>query len=290
MPWVANQRLEAYCDLACQEEASMTGNLYEILKVCSSTIKCLLARQGKEFWCEAEGDKSCCVSESIMEQVNGSVQMESVLLYSFLEVSLDCMFREQLHSLQSQGIVPVLQGKYWYDDEMELQTDGNRSGHLLQNGEPVFEPQVDEEVVRLIAAQLAEIGDQFDKEIKTRLVNDLVQQFLNENLPGEAITRCMSEAVEGLVRAMPPDMEQEKATLVLAMVLTKKIVNTVPSLLPRVFRTTVNYINQHLHNYIVRMASQSLAELEEERNCCEKWSDRKWQLCSCSLLEQKCGA
>lgn len=49
----------------------------------------------------------------------------------------------------------------------------------------VFEPQVDEEVVRLIAAQLAEIGDQFDKEIKTRLVNDLVQQFLNENLPGE---------------------------------------------------------------------------------------------------------
>nr|XP_021140380.1 BH3-interacting domain death agonist isoform X2 [Columba livia] len=209
--------------------------------------------EGREFWCEAEGDKSCCVSESIMEQVNGSVQMESVLLYSFLEVSPDCMFREQLHSLQSQEIVPVLQGKYWYDDEMELQTDGNRSGHLLQNGEPVFEPQVDEEVVRLIAVQLAEIGDQFDKEIKTRLVNDLVQQFLNENLPGEAITRRMSEAVEGLVRAMPPDMEQEKATLVLAMVLTKKIVNTVPSLLPRVFRTTVNYINQHLHNYIVRM-------------------------------------
>lgn len=49
----------------------------------------------------------------------------------------------------------------------------------------VFEPQVDEEVVRLIAAQLAEIVDQIDKEIKTRLVNDLVQQFLNENLPGE---------------------------------------------------------------------------------------------------------
>lgn len=71
----------------------------------------------------------------------------------------------------------------------------------------------------------------------------------------QAITRRMSEAVEGLVRAMPPDMEQEKATLVLAMVLTKKIVNTVPSLLPRVFRTTVNYINQHLHNYIVRMVS-----------------------------------
>ncbi|NXW88414.1 BID protein, partial [Alopecoenas beccarii] len=115
--------------------------------------------------------------------------------------------------------------------------------------------QIDEEVVRLIAAQLVEIGDQFDKEIKTRLVNDLVQQFLNENLPGEEITQRMSEAVEGLVRAIPPDMEQEKAMLVLAMVLTKKIVKTVPSLLPRVFRTTVNYINQQLHNYVVRMVS-----------------------------------
>ncbi|NWQ78343.1 BID protein, partial [Columbina picui] len=115
--------------------------------------------------------------------------------------------------------------------------------------------QVDEEVVRLIAAQLAEIGDRFDAEIKTRLVNDLVQQFLNENLPGQEITRRMSEAVEGLVRAIPADMEQEKAMLVLAMVLTKKIVNTVPSLLPRAFRTTVNYINQHLHNYIVRLVS-----------------------------------
>lgn len=65
----------------------------------------------------------------------------------------------------------------------------------------------------------------------------------------------MSEAVEGLARAIPSDMEREKATLVLAMVLTKKIANTMPSLLQRVFRTTVNYINHQLHNYIVRMVS-----------------------------------
>ncbi|KAM6419266.1 BH3-interacting domain death agonist isoform 1-T1 [Pluvialis apricaria] len=187
-----------------------------------------------------------------MFKINGSVQMESALLYTFLEVSSDCKFREQLHSLQSQEILPFLKGSYCCDDEVELQTDGNRSGHL-QNGELVFDPEVNEEVVRIIAAQLAEIGDQFDKEIKARVVNDLVQHFLNENLSGEEITRHMSEAVEGLARAIPSDMEREKATLVLAMVLTKKIANTMPSLLQRVFRTTVNYISQQLHNYIVRM-------------------------------------
>lgn len=42
-----------------------------------------------------------------------------------------------------------------------------------------------EEVIRIIAAQLAEIGDQFNKEIQGRVVNDLVQHFLNENLSNE---------------------------------------------------------------------------------------------------------
>ncbi|NXG64756.1 BID protein, partial [Hemiprocne comata] len=118
----------------------------------------------------------------------------------------------------------------------------------------VFDPEVNEEVVRIIAAQLAEIGDQFDKEIKARVVNDLVQHFLNDNLSGEEIARRMSEVVEELARAIPSDMEQEKAVLVIAMVLTKKIANTMPSLLQHVFSTTVNYMSQ-LHNYIVRMVS-----------------------------------
>ncbi|KFZ60069.1 BH3-interacting domain death agonist, partial [Antrostomus carolinensis] len=183
---------------------------------------------------------------------NGSVQMESALLYTFLDVSSDCQFREQLQSLQSQGLVSSLKGTYCYEDELELQTDGNRSGHL-QNGEPVFDHEVNEEVIRNIAAQLAEVGDQFDKEIRAREVNDLVQHFLNENLSSEEMTRRMSKAVEALARAIPSDMEQEKAMLVLAMVLTKRIANTMPSLLQRVFSTTVNYISQQLHNYIIRM-------------------------------------
>ncbi|NXC00662.1 BID protein, partial [Orthonyx spaldingii] len=135
----------------------------------------------------------------------------------------------------------------------ELQTDGNRSGRF-RNGELGLAP-ANEDVIRIIAAQLAEIGDQFDKEIQARVVNDLVQQFLNEKLSKEEITLHMSRVVRELTQSIPSDMEQEKAMLVLAMVLTKKIVNTVPSLLHRAFNTTVNYINQQLHNYVVEMVS-----------------------------------
>lgn len=71
----------------------------------------------------------------LMFKINGSVQKECVLLYTFLEVSPDCKFREQLCSLRSQWIVAFPEGSCYDDDEMELQTDGNRSGHL-QNGEP----------------------------------------------------------------------------------------------------------------------------------------------------------
>ncbi|NXN13749.1 BID protein, partial [Indicator maculatus] len=146
--------------------------------------------------------------------------------------------------------------------EVELQTDGNRSGHM-QNGEPgecsplhpAWVHEVDEEVIRRIATQLAAIGDRFDQDIKARVVNDLVQHFLNENLSGEEITQRLSEAVEGLVQAMPSDMDREKAMLVLAMLLTKKIANTMPSLLQRAFSTTLNYINQQLRNYIARLVS-----------------------------------
>lgn len=44
---------------------------------------------------------------------------------------------------------------------------------------------VDEDIFRLIGAQLAEIGDQVAREIQPRVVNDLVQQFVNENLSKE---------------------------------------------------------------------------------------------------------
>ncbi|NXV07648.1 BID protein, partial [Cettia cetti] len=141
----------------------------------------------------------------------------------------------------------------------ELQTDGNRSGHLQNVVLFVLAglAPTNEEVIRLIAAQLAAIGDEFDKEIQERVVNDLVQHFGNENLSREEITRHMSRVVGELIRCKPSDMEQEKAMLVLAMLLTKKIVNRVPSLLQRVYNTTLNYMNQQFHDYIANMVSQT---------------------------------
>ncbi|NXF91973.1 BID protein, partial [Eubucco bourcierii] len=114
--------------------------------------------------------------------------------------------------------------------------------------------EVNNEAIRIIAARLVALGDRFDQEIKARVVNDLVQHFQNPNLPREDLQR-VSEAVFVLLQAMPPDMEQEEAMLVLVTVLTKKIVNTVPSLLQRVFSAAVLYINQQLHNYVARLVS-----------------------------------
>ncbi|XP_027536557.1 BH3-interacting domain death agonist isoform X2 [Neopelma chrysocephalum] len=192
--------------------------------------------------------------------------MEHALLYTFLEASSDCKFKEQLRSLEplsdQGGIAPRRQGgrivRYrggGFDDESELQCDGNRSGHL-QNGELETDAPADEDVIRIIAAQLAEIGDKLDKDVQGNVVNDLVQHFLNENLSREEITRHMSRVVRELAQAIPSDMEQERVMLVLAMVLTKKIVNTVPSLLRRVFSITVTFMNEQFHNYIDEMLGE----------------------------------
>ncbi|XP_005040439.1 PREDICTED: BH3-interacting domain death agonist isoform X1 [Ficedula albicollis] len=186
-----------------------------------------------------------------MEQINGSLQMEHALLFTFLDASSDCQFKDQLHSLHSPQIMSCQAS-----DDDELQTDGNRSGHF-QNGELEL-PPTNEEVIRIIAAQLAEIGDQFDKEIQARVVRDLVQHFVNERLSREEITLHLSRAVNKLLTSIPSDMAQEKAMLVLAMVLTKKIVNTMPSLLRRVYDATVNYMNQQFHDYIVEMLAETL--------------------------------
>ncbi|NWR84378.1 BID protein, partial [Furnarius figulus] len=136
----------------------------------------------------------------------------------------------------------------------ELQCDGNRSGHL-QNGEIGFGALENEDVIRLIAAHLAEIGDKLDKDVQSRVVNDLAQHFLNENLSREEIMRQMSRVVRELAQAAPSDIEQEKVMLVLTMILVKKIGNIVPSLLRRVCDTAVNFINQQFHDYIVELVS-----------------------------------
>ncbi|XP_032645236.1 BH3-interacting domain death agonist [Chelonoidis abingdonii] len=183
--------------------------------------------------------------------LRGDVQVERILVYSFLKNCHNCDFSKELDSLRNQVMVSSPKDFLCveFDDE-ELQTDGNRSGRF-QNGEPGS--GFDEEVFQLIGARLAEIGDQVAREIDQRVVNDLVLQFLNENLSRAEIMRRLSNTVEGLMRAVPLEMEREKAMLVLAMVLARTVANKMPSLLHRVFNTTVNYINQNLHDYVVNL-------------------------------------
>lgn len=52
------------------------------------------------------------------------------------------------------------------------------------------------------------------------------------------------------MKTHPKDMEKEKTMLMLTMLLAKKVADHTPSLLPGVFYTTVNFINQNLLTYV----------------------------------------
>ncbi|XP_074861742.1 BH3-interacting domain death agonist [Carettochelys insculpta] len=189
------------------------------------------------------------------QDLSGNVQVERILVYSFLKNCHYCAFKKELDSLKSEVMVP--QPKTFLCDEFddgELQTDGNRTGRF-QNGEP--SSVVDEDIFQVIGAQLALIGDQVAREINQGVVNDLMQQFVNENLSKEELMRRLSNTVERLMQTVPLEMEQEKAMLVLSMVLARTVANKMPSLLHRVFTTTVNYISQNLHNYVINMGQQN---------------------------------
>nr|XP_060632660.1 BH3-interacting domain death agonist [Anolis sagrei ordinatus] len=171
----------------------------------------------------------------------------AVLLYSFLQHSSDCAFVSDLNCLKNELLLSKIS-----DDDDELQTDGNRCGRF-----EVREEVPDEEIFRIIGAQLAEIGDKLTAEMEASVIQNLAQRFMRENMSKEVMTMHMSHAVEELVRKMPLDMEKEKAMLVISMALTKKVVNSVPSLLVQVFSTTVNYINQNLRDYVNNLAPES---------------------------------
>ena len=172
----------------------------------------------------------------------------SILLYSFLQNSSDCCFILELCTLK-----PQLLPSDDFDDD-ELQTDGNR---LTVPQSDVLVSQTDQETLRVIGAQLAEIGDKLAAEIDPPVVQNLAQQFMMGHTSQEGLTRHMSQAVQSLLRTRSLEMEQERATLIVAMVLAKKVANIVPSLLHQVFSTTVNYINRSLHDYVNNLAPES---------------------------------
>ncbi|MBZ3887796.1 BH3-interacting domain death agonist [Sciurus carolinensis] len=107
-----------------------------------------------------------------------------------------------------------------------------------------------EEVIQNIARHLAQVGDEMDRSIQPGLVNDLVAHFMNVRLSEEDRRNCLATALKAAMQTYPKDMENEKATLIMTMLLAKKVADHTPSLLRDVFHATVNFINQNLFTYV----------------------------------------
>ncbi|XP_029140954.1 BH3-interacting domain death agonist [Protobothrops mucrosquamatus] len=156
----------------------------------------------------------------------GNTEVTCIVLYSFLENSSDVAFASKLSSLKKQLLAPKQSYK------------------------------ADEEIFRKIGARLAVMGDKLAAEIEPSFVQNLAQQFRVENVPSQRIQH-LSLAVQNVMARMPRELEVEKAMLVAAMLLAKKVANVVPEILQQVFNTTVNYIDQNLHDYVNNLGPEN---------------------------------
>ncbi|XP_018417584.1 PREDICTED: BH3-interacting domain death agonist-like [Nanorana parkeri] len=120
--------------------------------------------------------------------------------------------------------------------------------------DPGPHPGLDDELCRRIGAQLAELGDRFEREalIKQEVVESLINEILDDSL-----TESRFEAVvQSLLKNIPAGIEQEKASLTVAMLLTRKIGDSIPSLLCSCFSTTASFIRGNFNSYLESLARQ----------------------------------
>ncbi|XP_043821960.1 BH3-interacting domain death agonist [Dromiciops gliroides] len=184
----------------------------------------------------------------------------SLLLYNFLQCSSNILFQTELEDLGSELTRVVLQGPHW-EDEYELQTDGNRCYvEMPRPGEFESDSERQEEVIQCIARQLAQMGDKMENSIQPNLVNDLIQHFRNMHLVAEDKRRCLASTIEKVMetQTFPVGLEQEKAKLLLTMLLAKKVMTHAPSLFRSIFYITVDYINQNLFPYIRELTENAM--------------------------------
>ncbi|XP_054442671.1 BH3-interacting domain death agonist [Pteronotus mesoamericanus] len=177
--------------------------------------------------------------------------LTGLLVYNFLQHSPGCHFQEELKGLgRTLSPPPVFwaQGPGEQHDE-ELQTDGSRCSHFVLEGLSTGS-ETQEDIIRNIAWQLALIGDSMDRSVSPNLVDQLAMQFRDRRLSEEDRRTCLANAVGQVLQACPRDMEAEKAMLLAAMLLARKVAGHTPSLLREVFRTTVAFINQNLFAYV----------------------------------------
>ncbi|XP_075458543.1 BH3-interacting domain death agonist [Ascaphus truei] len=181
-----------------------------------------------------------------------AVDVELILL-SFLE-SHRCSGNDDEFHHELVFLVDEVQSKTpqyrTLADDGELQTDGNLSGKKTRvetGGE-----EVDEALCCSIGAQLARMGDQLEGKIKQEVIDKLIEQMLNETLTEERFL----EQVNSLLGSLPPGIEQESASVVIAMTLTTKMARNVPALLHRVFHCTAAYIQRNYLTCLLRLAGQ----------------------------------
>ncbi|XP_024422484.2 BH3-interacting domain death agonist [Desmodus rotundus] len=176
----------------------------------------------------------------------GVERLTDLLVFSFLQHGPSDKLQEELKRLGRT--LPVPTGPQGPCEE-ELQTDGSRCSHFVSEGRNRGS-ETQEDVIRNIAQQLAQIGDMMDHRVPPSLVGHLVMQFRDRNLSEEGRRACLATAVDQVLQACPRDMEEEKTMLLVTMLLARKVTSHTPSLLRTVFHTTVNFINQNLPTYV----------------------------------------
>ncbi|XP_034367731.1 BH3-interacting domain death agonist [Arvicanthis niloticus] len=170
----------------------------------------------------------------------------NLLVFGFLQSS-DCNFHQELEVLGQELPVQVYPDA---DLEDELQTDGSRASRSFYHGRLEPDSESQEEIIQNIARHLAQVGDEMDRSIQPTLVRQLATQFVNGSLSEEDRRNCLAKALDEMKTAFPRDMENDKAMLIMTMLLAKKVASHTPSLLRDIFRTTVNFINQNLFSYV----------------------------------------
>ncbi|XP_052030718.1 BH3-interacting domain death agonist [Apodemus sylvaticus] len=173
-------------------------------------------------------------------------RVTDLLVFGFLQSS-DCHLHPELELL-AQELPVQLYPEAELEDE--LQTDGSRASRPFYHGRIQPDSESQEEIIQNIARHLAQVGDEMDRSIQPALVSQLTAQFMNASLSEEDRKNCLAKALDEVKTAFPQDMENEKAKLIMTMLLARKVASHTPSLLRDVFRTTVNFINQNLFSYV----------------------------------------
>ncbi|XP_078424282.1 BH3 interacting domain death agonist [Cetorhinus maximus] len=184
---------------------------------------------------------------------NGNASFDEQTQHILLKFLQEEQVENRAYQQEIQKLENELRRGSRFDDD--IQTDGHCPSGPLRAAYNLNVEEVnpaDEELYRVIAAHLAEMGDRLDQSIN----RDLVEEFIRETErtqpqeDGTFILTSMINCLLGQTDNVTQDMPQEKVILLLALMLFKKTVVEKPLLLPHIFRTTVQYISSKLQHYI----------------------------------------